>query len=266
MFNWPLFLVLVLVCVPGVLVTIPNAIQVTVAAAGSLPAGRTLPSRRTILVASLVQTMLLVVLAAAAGTALAPRVGLAAPFFEALVSGGLVWDAFVSQAFPALPLGVGGALILVAAYYLYFRPRLDERTLRHMEGLRMSLGVWARLLYGGIVEEVMFRWGVMTLLVWIGSLLFGSPTPAVVWTVIVISGVLFGLGHVPSYRAAGCQVTPMFLATAIVLNLWATLLCGWLFWQYGLLAAMLAHMLYHLVWLPFDLHLAGRLLSQESQP
>ena len=26
-----------------------------------------------------------------------------------------------------------------------------------------------------------------------------------------------------------------------------------LFWQYGLLATMVAHMLYHLVWLPFDL-------------
>jgi hypothetical protein len=44
----------------------------------------------------------------------------------------------------------------------------------------------------------------------------------------------------------------------IILNLWATLICGWLFWQYGLLAAMIAHMLYHLVWLPFDLHFYRR--------
>jgi hypothetical protein len=39
----------------------------------------------------------------------------------------------------------------------------------------------------------------------------------------------------------------------ISLNLWASLIFGWLFWQYGLLAAMLAHMLFHLVWWPFDL-------------
>jgi hypothetical protein len=44
----------------------------------------------------------------------------------------------------------------------------------------------------------------------------------------------------------------------IVLNLWATLICGWLFWQYGLLAAIIAHMLYHLIWLPFDLHFFKR--------
>jgi hypothetical protein len=41
-------------------------------------------------------------------------------------------------------------------------------------------------------------------------------------------------------------------------NLWATLICGWLLWQYGLLAAMIAHMLFHLVWLPFDVHLSRR--------
>jgi hypothetical protein len=32
----------------------------------------------------------------------------------------------------------------------------------------------------------------------------------------------------------------------------ASLIFGWLFWQVGLLAAMVAHVLFHLVWLPFD--------------
>jgi hypothetical protein len=162
------------------------------------------------------------------------------------------------QLLPALVLGVGGALAIVAAYYSFFRPRLDGQTVRSMEELRMGLGPWARLLYGGIVEEVLFRWGVMTLLAWIIAELFGGPTPAVMWMVILVSGVLFGIGHLPSYRLAGCQVTPLFLGLMIVLNLWATLICGWLFWKYGLLAAMIAHMLYHLVWLPFDLYFFKR--------
>ena len=45
----------------------------------------------------------------------------------------------------------------------------------------------------------------------------------------------------------------MLFATMIALNLWGSILFGWLFWQYGLLAAMVAHALFHLVWLPFDL-------------
>jgi membrane protease YdiL (CAAX protease family) len=255
MFNWLLFLSLVLVSLPGLLVAIPNLMQrLEKTAAGRLPADRPLPPRPVVVTASLVQSLLLVAAAAAAGTALAPRIGLSAPFFEALVSGQPLWPAAAPQLLPALVLGVGGALAIVAAYYLFFRPRLDDQTVRSMEELRMALGPWARLLYGGIVEEVLFRWGVMTLLAWLFSLPFGGPTPAVIWAAILVSGVLFGLGHLPSYRLAGCQVTPLLLALMIVLNLWATLICGWLFWHYGLLAAMIAHMLYHLVWLPFDLY------------
>jgi len=48
------------------------------------------------------------------------------------------------------------------------------------------------------------------------------------------------------------------IAAMISLNLWAALIFDWLFWQYGLLSAILAHMIFHLVWLPFDLHFYGR--------
>jgi hypothetical protein len=259
MFNWSLFLCLVLVSVPGLLVAIPNLVgRLEKTAADRLPPGKSLPPRPVLTAVTIGQSLLLVAVSAGLGTLLAPTVGLAAPFFEALVSGGPVWEVLRVQLVPALVLGVAGALVIVAAYYLYFRPRLDGPTVRAMEDLRLDLGLWSRLLYGGIVEEVLFRWGVMTALVWLGALILGSTTPALMWAVIAISGLLFGIGHLPSYRMAGCQVTPLFLSLMIILNLWATLICGWLFWQYGLLAAMIAHMLYHLVWLPFDLYFAGK--------
>lgn len=259
MFNCLVFLVLVLVSVPGLLVAIPNLMRrLEKTAVDRLPPGKSLPPRAVIIAVTVGQSLLFVAAASAVGTALAPRVGLAAPFFEVLVSGGPVLDALAAQLLPALALGAGGALVIVAAYYLFFRPRLDRQTVQSMEALRMDLGLWARLLYGGIVEEVLFRWGVMTLLAWAASGLFDGSGPAAMWSAIVVSGVLFGIGHLPSYRLAGCQVTPLFLGLMIVLNLWATLICGWLFWQYGLLAAIIAHMLYHLVWMPFDLYFAKR--------
>ncbi|MFN2226479.1 MAG: CPBP family intramembrane glutamic endopeptidase [Anaerolineae bacterium] len=263
MFDWLLFLSLVLASIPGLLVAIPNLMERLVnTAADRLPPDKPLPPRAVVIGASMAQSLVLVAAAAAVGTALAPRVGLAAPVFEALVSGNNVWAAAQSQMLPALVLGVGGALAIVAAYYLFFRPRLDTQTVRSMEELRMALGPWARLLYGGVVEEVLFRWGVMTLLAWLGSLLVGATTAGVMWAVILISGILFGIGHLPSYRLAGCRTTPLFLVLMIVLNLWATIICGWLFWQYGLLAAMMAHMLYHLVWLPFDVYFYERSAPQ----
>jgi hypothetical protein len=204
MFNWPLFLCLVLVSVPGLLVAIPNLMQrLEKTAVDRLPPDKSLPPRPVIVTVTLLQSLLLVSVATAGGTALAPRVGLAAPFFEGLVSGQPLWDVLEPQLLPALVLGAGGALAIVAAYYLVFRLRLDAQTVRSMEELRMDLGPWARLLYGGIVEQVLSRWGVMTLLAWIAAELFGGPTPAVIWTAILVSGVLFGIGHLPSYRLAG---------------------------------------------------------------
>jgi hypothetical protein len=265
MFNWRLFIVLVLICVPGLVVSAPRLIrsmQRTIVS--NAPPGRTLPSTTVLATLVVLQNLAIVAVAAAVGTALAPRVGLRAPFFEALVSGESLWPALAPQILPTLLLGTAGALAFVASYYLYVRPRLDEQTLRSTEKLRMSLGVWSRLLYGGIVEEVLIRWGLMTLLVWLGALVVGKTTSGVVWAAIVTAGVLFGLGHLPANLAAGAKKTRFFIGVEIGLNLWAALIFGWLFWQYGLVAAMLAHMLFHLIWLPFELRVyrpAGRQLA-----
>ena len=259
MFNWALFLCLVGVCIPGALVTIPQALStIEKTILSRLPADKKIPSKPVLIVLSVAQSLILVAIAAAVGTALAYRVDLQAPFFEALISGGPLLSALRPQIVPTLTGGVGGAIIFIAAYYLIFRPRLDAQTVKSMEKLRMGLGIWSRLLYGGIFEEVLTRWGLLSLFVWLGALLAGSPTAVVVWIAIVISGVLFGLGHFPSYLAAGCKKTPVFFGLMISLNLWGSLIFGWLFWQCGLVAAMLAHMLFHIVWLPFDLYFYKR--------
>lgn len=259
MFNWVLFLCLVGVSALGAIVAISqllNTLEKTVLS--KLPAGTKIPPKPILIVVSVTQSLILVAVAAAVGTAVAYRVDLQAPFFEALVSGGSIWSALRPQIIPALIAGVGGAIVFIAAYYLIFRPRLDDQTVKSMENLRIGLGVWGRILYGGIYEEVLTRWGLMSLFVWLGALIAGDPTSVVVWISIVISGILFGLGHLPSHLRAGCQKTPLFLTLVISLNLWAALIFGWLFWQYGLISAMIAHMLFHIVWLPFDLYFYKR--------
>jgi len=209
-------------------------------------------------IASVVQSLVVLAVPAAVGTAVAYRVGLRAPVFQALLAGAPLWPVVRSRILPTLVIGIAGALIFVAMYYGLFRPWLDEETRTHWDELRNGLGIWARLLYGGIAEEVLTRWGLMSLLVWLGTLVVGRPTPIVVWIAILISGVLFGLGHAPSYLAAGCHKTLAFFSAMIVLNLWASLIFGWLFWQHGLIAAIAAHMLFHLVWWPFDLHFSNQ--------
>jgi hypothetical protein len=38
----------------------------------------------------------------------------------------------------------------------------------------------------------------------------------------------------------------------IFLDLWAGTIFAWLYWHYGLAAAMIAHATFHLVWWPVD--------------
>ena len=91
----------------------------------------------------------------------------------------------------------------------------------------------------------------MSVFAWLFGLVLPESTS--LWIAIVVSGVLFGLGHLPSYIAAGCERSPQLVVTQIALNLWASLIFGYIFWSYGLAAAMLSHALFHLVWFPIDI-------------
>jgi hypothetical protein len=257
MFNWSLFAVIVIVCIPGILITIPVVLksqtkQMEIASAQ----GKKIPPMPVMMLVSTVQTIIIAGLAAAAGVILAPKVGLGAPFFKALVSGQPLWPYLQGLIVPTLLVSLGGGLGLVAFYYLIFRPHLDKETVQASENLRMKLGIGARILYGGIVEEVMMRWGLLPLIVWGISLIAGSVTSLVYWIAVVVSGVVFGLGHLPAYLGAGAKRSSILIAMMIILNLWASLMFSYLFLEYGLLAAMISHALFHVVWLPFDLRFA----------
>jgi hypothetical protein len=101
------------------------------------------------------------------------------------------------------------------------------------------------MLYGGITEEILMRWGLMSLLVWVGWKLLKQgvalPSQAIYQGAIVLVAVLFGLLHLPMTAT----ITPLVIIRALLLNGIAGIAYGWLFWQYSLEAAMLAHISFH---------------------
>lgn len=253
MFNWLLFTVLVLICLPGLFIGMPrliSSLQSTIAA--NLKPGQKLPPYAILVGVGIVQNVIIVAIAAAVGVVTRAHTGLDAPILNAFLSGKIPLDMMKTAVLATILSVTVATFLFLVFYYRFLRPRLDKQTVQGMESLRLNLGVWSRLLYGGIVEEVIVRWGLMSLLVWLGTLLAKSPTPMVIWIAIMLTGILFGLGHLPSHFAAGCQKTPLFIGSVIGSNLWLSLTFGWLFWQYGLLAAILGHMLFHLIWLPFE--------------
>ena len=108
----------------------------------------------------------------------------------------------------------------------------------------------ASVLYGGVIEEVMLRLFMMSLIAWLLHLLFWrkqETTPAVALILAnVIAAILFAAGHLPT-TAMLMGITPMILFRCFLLNGGFGLLFGWLYRKYGLRYAMLAHGGCHIV-------------------
>jgi membrane protease YdiL (CAAX protease family) len=105
-------------------------------------------------------------------------------------------------------------------------------------------------LYGGIAEELMMRWGVMSLSAW--ALLRGfrtrDPAGAVPSSILVcataVSALAFAAAHLPALSQQVELSLPIVLRT-LALNGAAGLVYGWLCWRHSLEAAMLAHATTH---------------------
>jgi hypothetical protein len=218
---------------------------ITVTVLPQLLADATLPASLWVIsLASFAQSALLVAVAAWAGAALAPKVGLRAPAFEAAASGRPIARALRPQLLPGLVAGVlGGILLLVVVRYA-------PSALAEVQG-RFNPPLLGRMLYGGITEEVLLRWGLMTTLVWLGWRFLqrrtGPPRPAYVWLAIAISAFLFGVGHLPAASALLGSVDSGVAAFVIGANTMFGLLFGYLFSRWGLESAMIAHAMAHAV-------------------
>jgi len=95
--------------------------------------------------------------------------------------------------------------------------------------------------YGGIVEEVLCRLFLVSLLVWLLARLGGGARPWMFVAAIIVAALIFGAGHLPAAFASGMAHGPLAIARIVLLNALVGLPCGWLFWKYGLEHAMLAH-------------------------
>jgi len=199
---------------------------------------------------STIQTTVLLSIAVLIGVALAHRVGLSSPAAEALAGGGNLVAALKPQIVPGLIGGLAGGIAIPLAWLLW-KPFLPPTFVTRAEGLNRSLPFPTRLLYGGITEELLFRWGVISLLVWLAWRLLqkGKGKPRAFWFVsaIITSSVIFGMGHLPLVRALGVNFTVAIIGYIVGANSLFGFIAGYLYWKRGLEAAIIAHMLAHVV-------------------
>lgn len=90
---------------------------------------------------------------------------MSSPAAEAAASGGPVGPALKPQIVPGLVSSLLGGVAIVAAVLLS-KPFLSAETVARIAAFGSLVPLPTRLLYGGITEELLLRWGLMTLLVW----------------------------------------------------------------------------------------------------
>jgi membrane protease YdiL (CAAX protease family) len=116
---------------------------------------------------------------------------------------------------------------------------------------KFSLVLLARVLYGGITEELFVRWGLMTVLVWFlwrfWQGMVNQPSIGLVWVAIVTSALIFGFSHLPAASALIAHLSVPLAAYIVIANATFGLIAGYLYWCYGLESAILAHASAHLV-------------------
>jgi hypothetical protein len=229
---------LLLVDVSGIITLLPLA-------ADEIP-----PFTPALKLLSVVQPTVLVAICVFVGVAVASKVGLTSPVAEAAANRSDIASALRSQIFPGLIGGlIGGlAIILIAAAWTPFLP---PELVSLISAFGKFVPLPTRLFYGGIVEELLLRWGFMSLLVWGAWRIFQkgqeAPKPRLFIGAILISSVIFGIGHLPVAFMLVPEPTLALISFVIVGNSTFGLIAGYLYWKKGLESAMIAHMMAHLV-------------------
>lgn len=202
-----------------------------------LPAGVEVP--RTIL---LVQPAVLLVVLAAVGWWAAPKLGLDAPWLGAVADGGGRAGATRAMLVPA----IAGGFVCGLCIALFGAATAD---LLGGRAQALELPLATRVLYGGTIEEIVFRWAVMPLVA-LGLCRLSVRRGTALAVANLIAALLFAAGHIPAIVAA-VPVAPAWLVPAVLAaNTAIGLICGWLFIRRGFEAAMIAHGSAHLFSVP----------------
>jgi hypothetical protein len=194
---------------------------------------------------SMAQVAVLLIAAVAMGASFAHRLGLHSH---------LAATASQSRFSDELPLAVSAGVIvgviIVALDWWFFLPRLPNLAAAGAAAGGAASSLISGALYGGLTEELLMRWGLMSIVAWLVFRFFWrrveTPPPSVFGIAIVLTALLFGVGHLPA-TAATVPLTGLIVARSILLNGLAGLVFGLLFWRRTLESAMVAHGAVHVV-------------------
>lgn len=207
--------------------------------------GKTLPiALEQLQLASLIQSLLFVAITSTLGVTLHQNVQLDSPILKALITTKMKHVSFKPILQWGVMGGICGGVILVIYQYLFQQIVPISATNENV-----ILPISVRIFYGGITEEILMRWGLMTLFVWLLLKLsiknFHHIPSSVYWLAIVISALFFAVLHLPMLFSLIEIPSATLISMVIIGNSLFGLIAGYLYWKQGLESAMIAHILAH---------------------
>jgi membrane protease YdiL (CAAX protease family) len=221
--NWKAFYVLLAACVVG-------SVLVTIYQAGLNPALADLGSQ--LYFGAFLQGIVIFSVVTFLGLFFARKAGFELPVFESENK----CQAIKAIIKPSVLWGLSSGVLITVLAFPFGKESIE------LFAAGTEIEIWKRLLacfYGGIAEEILMRLFVVSLLTWI-LLKIKLPRNASVWAAILVSSILFGLGHLP-LTAGLTAITVPIVARSILLNGVGGVVFGALYWKKGLESAMIAH-------------------------
>ncbi|MED5050705.1 CPBP family intramembrane metalloprotease [Anoxybacillus sp. UARK-01] len=191
-----------------------------------------LGSKQVIIIVAMLQTAAMAGIATMVGSWASPKVGLNKPF---------IYNRKSIAA--AVVIGLVSASFIVIPEKLVFAEALGLE-----EKFEFSwLYFLGSVLYGGIIEEILLRFGLMTIIIWIASKMTKSANSNGIYIAgIVIAALLFAAGHLPA-TAQMLGLSPVSVIRTLLLNFLPGIGFGYLYWKHGLAYAMLGHISTHVI-------------------
>ena len=244
---------------PGLVGVVALALTIAIDPAGLPPELADLPPL-TLAALVAVQPTLLLAVAVLLGLYAAPRVGFRSHLLDRVTHGTPLLEGCGSELKPAIGLGVlAGVLIVVAEPLLAPTPPAAPETEATVRAVLATVPL--RFLYGGITEELLLRWGFMSVLafgLWrtVGRGA-GDLSDGLAWAAVVAAAVLFGIGHLPNALVVYGELTTEVVVWIVVGNAIGGIAFGWLYWRHSNEAAMVAHAMAHVVFVSVSLVAIG---------
>jgi len=251
MFNWYLFLSILVVSIPGVFINTPLFLRRELVDKQAPWLKRFLINFFSTIY-SILNNLLIVSIFTAIGVLLNPIIESNAPIFIAIVKQENLWESLKIELFYACFFGVIGAVIFIYFYYIFFRLKVNKESIAIMEDLRMKRYLSGRIIYDGMIAEIIMRWGLLSSIIWGVNIYLGRIDIYIVLISIMILAIIAGLKDLLVYFKEGCKLTKALIGVVSFYNIVVSLIFGILFWWRGLMAVMIAHMFFNLLWYPFD--------------